>query len=283
MRLSVAIATPEVSPLPAMAMLSGSFPEKLAKAKAYGFAGVELMVMDPNQLDPDQMRLQIAAAGLGLASISSGPVAMAAKLTLMHGDAAVRRQALERLHDLIVFAGRIGAPLVTAGSLRGFARSMPADAVATLRSALQTGCQWAGENNVRLLLEPLNRYESDAIPTAQAGLDMISEVGSPQMGLVLDSFHMNIEERSPNDALQLAAAAGRLWHVHLGDSNRLPPGRGHFDFPGFVRTLKQIGYNGYMSAELLGRPDPDTAARQTAEYMLPLLHGAATTDTRRDA
>ena len=201
----------------------------------------------------------------------------------MHSDAAVRRQALERLHDLIVFAGRIGAPLVTAGSLRGFARSMPGEAHATLRSALQTGCRWAAETGVRLLLEPLNRYESDAIPTAQAGLDMINEVGSPQLGLVLDSFHMNIEERSPNDALQLAAGAGRLWHVHLGDSNRLPPGRGHFDFAGFVLTLKQIGYSGYMSAELLGRPDPDTAARQTAEYMLPLLPGAATSDTRRDA
>ena len=56
MKLSVAIATPEVSPLPAMAMLSGDFAEKLAKAKAFGFAGVELMIMDPNQLNPVQMR-----------------------------------------------------------------------------------------------------------------------------------------------------------------------------------------------------------------------------------
>ena len=62
-------------------------------------------------------------------------------------------------------------------------------------------------------------------------------------------------------------AAGRLWHVHLGDSNRLPPGQGHIDFAGIVTTLREIGYLGYLSAELLPRPDPDTAAASTINYM----------------
>jgi sugar phosphate isomerase/epimerase len=62
-------------------------------------------------------------------------------------------------------------------------------------------------------------------------------------------------------------AAGRLWHVHLGDSNRLPPGQGHLDFPAIVATLREVGYQGYLSAELLPRPNPDAAAEATIAYM----------------
>ena len=62
-----------------------------------------------------------------------------------------------------------------------------------------------------------------------------------------------------------------LWHVHLGDNNRLPPGTGMIDFATIVATLKSSGYSGYLSAELLGKPDPDTAAEQTIQAMRPLV------------
>jgi sugar phosphate isomerase/epimerase len=62
-----------------------------------------------------------------------------------------------------------------------------------------------------------------------------------------------------------------LWHVHLGDNNRLPPGCGLIDFRAIVATLREVGYSGYLSAELLARPDPDTAARHTLTYMRSLL------------
>jgi sugar phosphate isomerase/epimerase len=72
-------------------------------------------------------------------------------------------------------------------------------------------------------------------------------------------------------------AGHRLWHVHIGDSNRLPPGQGHVDFGGIVNTLREIDYQGYLSAELFPRPDPDTAAADTIQYMrrfVPLKENA---------
>jgi sugar phosphate isomerase/epimerase len=231
----------------------------------------------------------VGGAGLAVAAVASGAVAFAAKLTLLHQDMAVCERALQRLHDLIAFAAQVSAPLVTIGSLRGWVKAMPdarwsgagagagqglpRDGLTYLCSTLQTACQWAGEHGVRLVIEPLNRYEADAVATAQDALDLISAVGSPCLGMLLDTYHVNIEEASPVAAASLAAKSGRLWHVHLGDSNRWPPGQGHFDFSSFVRALFAAGYTGYLSAELLGKPDPDTAARLTAEYMRQLLAG----------
>jgi len=85
---------------------------------------------------------------------------------------------------------------------------------------------------------------------------------------------VNIEEADPAGAFR--AAAPRLWHVHIGDSNRLPPGRGHYDFLSTVGVLKEIGYRGYLSAELLAKPDPDTSAQETIQYMRRLVPPART-------
>jgi sugar phosphate isomerase/epimerase len=80
---------------------------------------------------------------------------------------------------------------------------------------------------------------------------------------------MNIEDASIADSLRQAAPC--LWHMHVADSNRLSPGKGHFDFSGMIETLKQVGYDGYLSAELLPKPDPDTAARETGDYLRQFL------------
>jgi len=119
----------------------------------------------------------------------------------------------------------------------------------------------------RLVLEPVNRYEGDIVITAEEGLGLIDEVGHSHLGLLLDTYHVNIEESSLTEPFRRGMAAGRLWHVHLGDSNRLPPGQGHIDFPSIVAALSESGYQGYLSAELLARPDPDTAAEATIKYM----------------
>ena len=98
----------------------------------------------------------------------------------------------------------------------------------------------------------------------------------PRLGLLLDTFHVNIEERSWTEPFAALRAAGKLWHVHVGDNNRLAPGRGLIDFPAIVATLRRSGYDGYLSAELLARPDGDTAALADAHrYLRPLLENAS--------
>lgn len=271
MKLSLAIQTPEVAPLVPVALLTGTFEEKLAKAARLGVAGVELMTADPARLDAAAIRRSLEGHGLQAAAIGSGAVALAAGLTLLHAERDKALAARRRLHELIALAAAVGAPLVTIGSFRGRLAAGGPDARRELVAILQEAGAEAARQGVRIALEPLNRYEADVIHTAEEGLAFLAEVAHPAVGLLLDTYHVNIEERSWCEPFYRLLTAGVLWHVHLGDNNRLPPGKGLIDFRRIVRALRDGGYDGFLSAELLAKPDPDTAAEETVRYMRGLL------------
>ena len=275
MKLSLAVQTPEVQVAVPVALLTGSFAEKLAKAAKLGAHGVELMTANPADLDVNKIRLDLQQNGLSVTAIGSGAVAFATGLTLLEADPEKSEQAELRMRQLIDFAVGVGAPLVTIGSFRGRLASVGAGARERLIELLYEATTYAETRGVRLVIEPLNRYETDIILNAAEGLAFIDQVDHPALGLLLDTYHVNIEEASWTDPFQLVMAAERLWHVHLGDNNRLPPGRGLIDFAAILETLRQVGYQGYLSAELLAKPDPDTAAQQTLTYMQSLLETAA--------
>jgi sugar phosphate isomerase/epimerase len=274
MKLALATPTPEVEiPIP-VALLSGTFSERLQKAARLGYDGVELMLVRPGQLDARAIHTQLSESGLAVVAIASGAIYLVDKLTLLASDVEVSRQATVRLHALIDFAAALEAPLVTIGSFRGrLAWAGGQSARKRLIEILQVAAEKGAERGVRLVLEPLNRYESDLLNNADEGLALIAEVGHSHLGLLLDTYHVNIEEASLTEPFRRGIAAGKLWHVHLGDSNRLPPGEGHLDFPSIIATLREMDYQGYLSAELLARPDPDTAAEATIAYMRQVVPG----------
>lgn len=271
MKLSLAIQTSEAQPVVPVSLLSGTFEEKLAKAAGLGFDGVELMVVEPAGLDAHAIRASLAQNRLAAAAIGSGAVGFSAGLTLLHADPGVADRARSRLNDLIGFAAAVGAPVVTVGSFRGRLASVGSGGRERLVAVLRAAATSAAECGIRLALEPLNRYESDIVNNTDEALEFIREVGHPALGLVLDTYHVNIEERTWTGPFRRAMDAGSLWHVHLGDNNRLPPGQGLIDFPAIVATLRDTGYAGFLSAELLALPDPDTAARQTATFMRAIM------------
>jgi len=203
-------------------------------------------------------------SGVGVSAVASGAVYMVDQLTLLAVDPNTSRQAEQRLRALIELAAALEAPLVTVGGFRGrLSWAGGASARQRLISTLQTAGNIAANVSVRLALEPLNRYETDIIHNTAEGLALLAEIGHPQLGLLLDTFHVNIEESSLTKCFEQANLARKLWHIHLGDNNRLPPGQGHIDFLSIFHTLYQIGYAGYLSAELLPLPDPDMAAEAT--------------------
>jgi len=120
--------------------------------------------------------------------------------------------------------------------------------------------EFAKEYNIGLTLEPVNRYESNFINTLNEGIEFIKRVGVSNLGLLADTFHMNI----------IIQAKDYITHVHFADSNRWAPGCGHLNFAKIVQTLKKIGYQGYVSAEILPLPDPSSCARLTAETLSKL-------------
>ncbi|NPV09348.1 MAG: sugar phosphate isomerase/epimerase [Anaerolineae bacterium] len=271
MKLSLAVQTPEVGPTIPVALLTGTFEEKLAKAAALGAQGVELMPADPVELDAQAVRRSVEEVGLEVSAIGTGAIAASSGLTLLHAKQEVSRQARERLYRIIQFAHAVGAPVVTIGAFRGRAAWVGEGARMQLQDTLRAAAELASAHGVRLALEPVNRYEVDLVHTAEEGLQFLRQVGHDSLGLLLDTFHVNIEESSWTQPFETVMAAGKLLHVHLGDNNRLPPGRGLIDFAAIVQCLRRGGYHGYLSAELLALPDPDTAARQALTYMRELM------------
>ena len=271
MRLAVAVGTPEVPRVIPVALFEGGFDGKLAKAAAAGLDGVELMTALPKDLDAQLIRASLRANGLEVAAIGSGGVTFITGLTLMDIEVSRAQRAEEKLKELINFASDVGSPLVTIGSFRGWVRGGGAEMRSRLVAVLRRGANYAGPRGVRLVVEPINRYESDIVNTAEEGLELLRDVDHPGVGLLLDTYHVNIEDSSWAGPFRQVGGVGKLWHVHLGDNNRLPPGEGLIDFPAIVDALRKVNYAGYLSAELLGKADPDAAADNTVRYMRMIL------------
>jgi sugar phosphate isomerase/epimerase len=130
---------------------------------------------------------------------------------------------------------------------------------------------YAAEQGVKITMEPINRYETDFIFSAADGMRLVEGLDCENFGLMLDLFHMNIEDVSIEEGLR--QAGDRLWHVHIADSNRRYPGNGHLDFDSTFATLNDMRYAGYISAELLPLPDPDVAAQKTIEFLQAYIGG----------
>jgi sugar phosphate isomerase/epimerase len=135
--------------------------------------------------------------------------------------------------------------------------------------AIQECSLAARSSNVKLALEPINHYETTLINNVGQGLALIASVGADNFGLLLDTFHMNIEEA--NIEKSIVECSDRVFHFHVADSNRWYPGAGHLDFKSILDTLSGIKYQGFISGEFLPKPDPETAARKNIEYIHQLV------------
>jgi sugar phosphate isomerase/epimerase len=190
--------------------------------------------------------------GLGVPTLGTG-MAVADGLSFAHPDPDARARAVQRVLGHVRLAAAIGSA-VTIGSLSGRLGSRPG-----ALQCLSEVCRAAEPLGVTVLLEPLNRYECDYINTVADALRIMDEVGAPNLRLLADTFHMNIEETDPAGSLE--TAGDRLGHVHLADSNRRAPGHGHLDFAGVFAALARIRYSGYLSLEVFPLPDAATAIR----------------------
>jgi sugar phosphate isomerase/epimerase len=168
------------------------------------------------------------------------------------------------------FGGRLGAPAIL-GSVQGrqSAGMERAEALDIMAAALERCSGAAADWGVGFIYEPLNRYETNVFNQAEKAAEFLAERGLERVCLLADLFHMNIEERDIAAALR---GAGRwVGHVHFADSNRQAMGFGHTDPVPVLAALREIGYQGYLSAEILPLPDPLTAARQTIESIRAAL------------
>lgn len=252
------------------ATLSGDLDANLAQIAALGYQGVELAIRDPRLVDHGALATLTRRYGLEVPAIGTGQAWGEESLSFTDPDPAVRQAAVERIKSHIDGAARFGAVIII-GLIRGVVRPgvEPVQAMDWLCAALSECCRAARPRGVRLALEPINRYETSLINTVDQGLDLIDRLGEENFGLLLDTFHMNIEEA---DMLASIRRCGeRIFHFHVADSNRSYPGAGHLDFAGLLEALADSGYDGYISGEFLPVPDALSAAREGLAHLKPIM------------
>jgi len=201
--------------------------------------------------------------------IATGPSYQIDGLSLSSGDPDVRLAAIQRIESHIRLAESAGC-MVMVGLMRGrLQHGVDRDlAWNWIVESHQSLARYADTRGVRIVVEPVNRYLDDFARTTQDGLHLLDDIGYDNVGLVLDTFHMNIEDANITDALR--EAGDRLFHVHISDSNRTHAGGGHIDFGAVLSTLTNVGYRGYLSGEFMAHPDAKTAARRNIETLRAL-------------
>jgi sugar phosphate isomerase/epimerase len=274
MLLSLEIQTPEVPVRFPVALLAGELEGNLAKVSRMGYDGVELITTNPAGLDRISLKKILAQYHLQVSAIASGGITFAAKLTLLNPDSNVVSLARQRLDEMIDLASDLDAPIVTVGSFRGRVVDDKSRSLQVLAEILRKAGERAVKGGVRIALEPLNRYETDLLNTAAQTLEFLQEVNHPAVGVLLDTYHVNMEESSWTEPFRQVMNAQKLFYVHLGDNNRLSPGKGLIDFPAILRTLYEGDYCGWLTAELLPLPDPESAIYDTATAMRKWMGGA---------
>lgn len=233
-----------------------------ARAAALGFDAVEIFPSSADDVRVDEVRRLCDQHRLSVAAVGTGAGWVKHKLRLTDPDAGVRRQAREFIGQIIDVAGSLGAPAIL-GSMQGRWEGAVSreQAVAWLAEALEELGPRAAGFGVPFLYEFLNRYETNLFTRIGDSVEFLRTLRTTNVKLLCDLFHMNIEEANLADALRVAGPL--VGHVHFADSNRRAIGLGHTDMGPIMAALRDVGYSGYLSAEIFPFPDSQAAAAQT--------------------
>ena len=232
------------------------------QAAALGFDAVEIFAPSAEAIDRKALHEMLARHKLKVAAMGSGAGWLIHKWHLCHAVAGVRQQAREFIGKIVELAGEFGAPAII-GSMQGRVEGAVSrqQALEWLREALNDLGEQAARHQQTLLFEPLNRYETNVLNRLGDTAAFLETLKIKNVKILADLFHMNIEETSIAGALR--ATANHLGHVHFADSNRRAIDLGHTEMKPVMEALRETGYAGYLSAEVLPLPDSEAAAKQT--------------------
>lgn len=240
----------------AWTMGSRPLPDIAARIQALNYDGLTLAV-DPERDTAVTIKQTLNDYSLELFAIAPPEVDAAAS------SAAVRQQAIAHYLQLVDFAADLCHPLLICRGMKG--RNQPfstvKEEVELLATAVRQIAQYAAEKEVRLVIEVLNRYETHLVNTGTAALVLLDNIGLDNVGVMLNAFHMNIEEQ--DEATVMRQAGDRLWLFAMSDSNRRAIGQGHLKLGNHLWALEDIGYEGPIILECL--PPGSNSLRQAED------------------
>ena len=232
-----------------------------------GFAGIEPLIGGPYALPVAAIQELLEESGLKITGLRTGGITIARGVTFGHPDEKVRAEAVDRLKEVIQYGSQFGRPRMLFGLMQGALE--PGQTVEEAQEHIIANLRLCADEAVRygieIDLEPINRFELGYHRQVHEVVEVVKRIDKPNVKILIDTFHMNIEERSIGAAV--IAAGDLIGHVHIADSNRLAPGQGHFDFRQFFALLQAVGYEGDAAVEALHVPDQYEAARLSAQYL----------------
>ena len=215
----------------------------------FGYDVIEVCIEDPAIVTAEFLNREAAANGLAVGICGAfGP-----DRDVSHEDADRRALGIAYLKTCIDLAQAVGSPHVAGPmySATGKTRMLDPEGRRQQRAwaaeSLREVADYAGERSVALAIEPLNRFETDLVNTTEQGLGLCDLIGRSNVGLLIDTFHMNIEDKSLGDAVRLAG--DRVFHVQVSENDRGTPGSGHVPWAEFFEALRDIDYRGQIVVE----------------------------------
>ncbi|MFX0004226.1 MAG: sugar phosphate isomerase/epimerase family protein [Candidatus Hodarchaeota archaeon] len=244
------------------------FSELCIMLNSLGYDGIELSILEPERIDikkineiKDSYSLEISAIGTGNTYIRYG-------YSLGHQNEQIRNNAIKRIQEYIDFAYKTGSKVII-GLIRGrFNNESSSNKEKSyIKASLRKCCQLAENKGVTLLFEPINQFEIDSYNTISEAIELINQISSNNLKLLIDTFHMYLEEDPGFIWEDLKEITHLVSHLHLADTNRRTPGTGHFDFKTFLEIFKRSGYNGFASIETIMKPSFEEVAKNSSEYL----------------
>ena len=224
----------------------------LRLAKQYDCDIFELAIEDFSTLDPDEINKAVEETGIPIKTVvgAHGPTR-----DISSDDAGIRESGLQYCRDMVDLAAAIGAEVIAGPvySAVGKARQQTPEEIEVKWKYgvenLKVAAEYGAKKGIKFAVEPLNRFETDFINTVEQGLEYIKRVGCDNIGFLLDTFHMGIEEASVPDAIRLAGTECRIFNLHSSANNRGTPGRDNTNWIPIRDALREVGYDDFCLIE----------------------------------
>lgn len=262
--------------------------EKLApRAKQLGYDWFEIPLETIGDVEYERAGAFLRDQGMGVSTCA----AMGPDRDLIHTDEAIRNSGREYIRQAIDATHAIGGTNLVGPMYSAVGRTWQQTAderardVDTLVTTLRELSAYASDRGVVLCVEPLNRFETSFINLAAQAIEVVDRVDHPACAILLDSFHMNVEEKSLGNAIR--AAGTRLKHFHACENDRGAPGTGHVPWHSVAQALREINYDGPVVIESFTpkvksiaraaaiwrefEPSPDALAETGIKYLKELL------------
>ncbi len=230
----------------------------LEQIKEIGYDGVEVPIFEHDaaafqRLGGKLDELELERTAVTVSTGDANPISP---------DSSVRAEAVTRLKGAVDMCELVGAPMLCGpyhSALGEFSGAMPSEEEwANGKATLREVADYAGEKGVTLVLEYLNRFELYFLNSAADCARFVREVDHPNLRMMYDTFHANIEEKDITEAVK--SCIDVCAHVHISENDRSTPGSGGVDWDTSFAALKEVGYEGWMVVEAFGLSLPDLAA-----------------------